>query len=43
LAEAPSHGLPVLLYDKASRGALAYLALAGEILRRDDQPVSVSL
>ncbi|MGD8498040.1 MAG: ParA family protein [Chromatiales bacterium] len=43
LAEAPSHGLPVLLYDKASRGALAYLALAGEILRRDAQPVSVSL
>ncbi len=34
LAEAPSHGLPVLLYDKSSRGALAYLALAGEILRR---------
>ena len=36
LAEAPSHGLPVLLYDKRSRGALAYLALAGEILRRHD-------
>ncbi len=35
LAEAPSHGLPVLHYDKTSRGALAYLALAGEILRRD--------
>ncbi|MCP5153457.1 MAG: ParA family protein [Ectothiorhodospiraceae bacterium] len=35
LAEAPSHGLPVLLYDKNSSGALAYLALAGEILRRD--------
>jgi chromosome partitioning protein len=35
LAEAPSHGLPVLLYDKTSRGALAYLALAGEILRRE--------
>jgi len=34
LAEAPSHGLPVLLYDKNSRGAQAYLALAGEILRR---------
>jgi len=37
VAEAPSHGLPVLLYDKASRGARAYLALAGEILRRTDQ------
>ena len=35
LAEAPSHGMPVLLYDKASRGALAYLALAGEMLRRE--------
>jgi len=34
LAEAPSHGLPVLRYDKASRGATAYLALAGEYLRR---------
>jgi chromosome partitioning protein len=37
VAEAPSHGLPVLLYDKNSRGAQAYLALAGEILRRDEQ------
>ena len=36
LAEAPSHGLPVLLYDKSSSGALAYLALAGEMLRRDE-------
>ena len=35
LAEAPSHGLPALLYDKNSSGALAYLALAGELLRRD--------
>ena len=37
LAEAPSHGLPVLLYDKTSRGALAYLALAGEMLRRESR------
>jgi chromosome partitioning protein len=37
LAEAPSHGLPVLLYDRSSRGALSYLALAGEILRRDEK------
>ena len=36
LAEAPSHGLPVLKYDKSSSGALAYLALAGEILRREN-------
>jgi chromosome partitioning protein len=35
LAEAPSHGLPVLQYDKSSSGALAYLALAGEIARRN--------
>lgn len=34
LAEAPSHGLPALAYDKQSKGAIAYLALAGEILRR---------
>ena len=35
LAEAPSHGLPALVYDRASRGAQAYLALAGEMIRRD--------
>lgn len=34
VAEAPSHGLPVLKYDPASRGALAYIGLAGEVLRR---------
>ena len=34
LAEAPSHGVPVLLYDKSSRGAAAYLSLAGEILKK---------
>ena len=34
LAEAPSHGLPIISYDKRSQGAIAYLALAGEILRR---------
>jgi chromosome partitioning protein len=38
LAEAPSHGLPVLRYDKGSRGATAYLALAGEYLRRHAPP-----
>jgi len=36
LAEAPSHGLPVMLYDASSSGAKAYLALAGEVLRRHD-------
>ncbi|MDH3588164.1 MAG: ParA family protein [Gammaproteobacteria bacterium] len=35
LAEAPSYGMPAMYYDKNSRGALAYLALAGEINRRD--------
>ncbi len=35
LAEAPSHGLPALMYDKTSRGAQAYLALAGEMIRRE--------
>ena len=34
LAEAPSHGIPVLYLDKSSKGAQAYLALAGEMLRR---------
>ena len=36
LAEAPSFGKPALFHDKESRGALAYLALAGEMLRRED-------
>ncbi|MBM5811098.1 MAG: ParA family protein [Gammaproteobacteria bacterium] len=34
LAEAPSFGVPALFHDKESRGALAYLALAGEMVRR---------
>lgn len=34
LAEAPSHGVPVLNYDKSSRGAVAYIALAGEMIRK---------
>ena len=34
LAEAPSHGIAALHLDKNSKGALAYLALAGEMLRR---------
>ena len=35
LSEAPSHGLPVALYDPSSRGADAYRALAGEVVARD--------
>ena len=34
LGEAPSHGMPVILYDVKSRGAAAYLALAREVLER---------
>ena len=35
LAEAPSHGQSIVGYDKASRGGVAYLGLAGEIVRRE--------
>jgi chromosome partitioning protein len=35
LGEAPSHGIPVVLYDPRSRGSEAYIALAQELLRRD--------
>ncbi|MEN1928827.1 AAA family ATPase [Luteimonas sp. MJ204] len=34
LAEAPSHGQSIVGYDRASRGAIAYLGLAGEVIRR---------
>jgi chromosome partitioning protein len=37
LAEAPSHGMSIIRYDKTSRGALAYMGLAGEIIRRNSQ------
>ncbi|MDF0535338.1 ParA family protein [Shewanella sp. A32] len=37
LAEAPSFGAPAMYYDKGSAGAKAYLALAGEIIRRSEQ------
>ncbi len=36
LAEAPSHGLPIINYDSSASGAVAYRALAAEILGRDD-------
>ena len=34
LAEAPSFGSPIMYYDKSSTGSKAYLALAGEVIRR---------
>ena len=37
LAEAPSHGLPIIMYDKSSRGAVAYIALAGEMIRKEEK------
>jgi len=43
LAEAPSFGLPVLLHDRSSRGAIAYLALAGEVLRREDERMAEAI
>jgi len=42
LAEAPSFGMPVIKYDRQSRGAIAYLALAGELLRRNDEAIAQS-
>jgi chromosome partitioning protein len=35
VSEAPSHGVPVLLYDHRSAGAQAYIQLAGELLKRE--------
>ena len=42
LAEAPSYGIPVMYHDRASKGSLAYAALAGEFLKRREA-VSVAL
>jgi chromosome partitioning protein len=41
LAEAPSHGVPVVLYDRLSRGSVAYMALAGELKRRTTAAAAV--
>ena len=43
LAEAPSHGVPALVLDKSSKGAQAYLALAGEMLRRHEPKLQADL
>jgi chromosome partitioning protein len=40
LGEAPSHGMPAIMYDVKSRGAEAYLALAREVLARDRAPAA---
>lgn len=40
LGEAPSHGIPAILYDVKSRGAEAYLSLAREVLARDQTAVT---
>ena len=37
LAEAPSHGLPAIHYDSRSQGAIAYLALAGEMIKKENR------
>ncbi len=42
LAEAPSFGMPALVYDKQSRGAIAYLALAGELVRRQRSAAKIA-
>lgn len=36
VAEAPSHGLPVLAYDRSSKGAVAYMNLAREMVQREE-------
>ncbi|MFT6286294.1 MAG: chromosome partitioning protein [Alcanivorax sp.] len=43
LAEAPSHGLPALHYDRYSRGSKAYMALAGEIIRRHEKSQAAAI
>ncbi len=40
LAEAPSHGMPAMQYDKSSPGAAAYMVLASEVMSRQSAPVS---
>jgi chromosome partitioning protein len=43
LAEAPSHGQPIHLYDRSSRGAIAYIGLAGEMIRRERGHVAAAV
>ncbi len=43
LAEAPSYGLPVLMYDKSSKGAVAYLELAVEIIHKNPRIIGAGI
>jgi chromosome partitioning protein len=43
LAEAPSHGVPVMKFDRTSKGAQAYYALAGEVMNRHEQPAQAQV
>ena len=38
LSESPSHGMPVILYDPDSRGAIAYSQLSKELIARNRKP-----
>jgi chromosome partitioning protein len=42
LSEAPSHGLPALIYDSRCAGSEAYLALARELLERIEGPLALA-
>lgn len=42
LAEAPSYGQSIVGYDRASRGSVAYLGLAGELIRRERRPLEAT-
>lgn len=41
LAEAPSHGMPIILYDRASRGSESYIALAKEIIKQNSKILTI--
>ncbi|MCG6116892.1 MAG: ParA family protein [Aquimonas sp.] len=42
VAEAPSHGQSIIAYDRSSRGSIAYLGLAGEMIRREKHPAAAT-
>ena len=43
LAEAPSHGVPAMHYDRRSQGAIAYLALAGEMIKKESMAAAAGV